>query len=162
MLAQADVARLRDLHQRRKHEELELDEIAAYESLRDAFAAAFVRAHRVSLRPGQTYRQAVRAACAVQVELTAEGRAHKTITLELSPQGFGALVGVFIDFDAPCTFALRIRPSMIQGTGKVITCERYGSGNLSYRVLVAFNPLSPSDVERIECAVLDAALASLG
>ena len=58
--------------------------------------------------------------------------------------------------------ALRIRPSMIQGAGKVIMCERYGSGNLSYRVLVAFNPLSPSDVERIECAVLDAALASLG
>jgi len=161
MLGQADVARLRDLHQRRKHEELELDEVTTYEALRDAFAAAFVRANRVSVRPGQTYRQAVRAPCAIQLELTAEGRAHKTITLELSAQGFAALIGVFIDPDAPCEFALRIRPALLRGTGRVLACARYGSGNRSYRVLVAFDPLNASDVERIEGVVLDAALASL-
>jgi hypothetical protein len=162
MLGPADVMRLRDLHERHKHEQLELDEAAAYESLRDAFAAAFVRAHRVSIRPGQTYRQAVRAACAIQLELTVEGRAHRTITLELSAQGFAALVGVFFELDAPCAFNLRIRPNDIRGTGRVRACERYGSGNLSYRVLVAFDPLSTSDVQRIEGAVFDAALASLG
>jgi hypothetical protein len=162
MLAQADVARFRDLHERRKHEQLELHETAAYESLREAFAAAFVRAHRVSIRPGQTYRQAVRAACAIQLELTVEGRAHKTITLELSAQGFAALVGAFVDIDAPCAFHLRIRPNGLRGTGRVRACERYGSGNLSYRVLVAFDRLSTSDAERIEGAVFDAALVSLG
>ena len=162
MLAQADVARFRDLHQKRKHEQLELDEAAAYESLREAFAAAFVRAHRVSVRPGQTYRQAVRAACSIQVELTAGGRPHKTITLELSAQGFAALVGRFLDLDAPCAFDLRIRPNGLRGTGRVRACERYGSGNLSYRVFVAFDPLGASDAERIEGAVFDAALVSLG
>jgi hypothetical protein len=162
MLGQADVARLRDLHQRRKHEELARDELTTYEALRDAFAAAFVRAHRVSVRPGQTSRQAVRAACAIQLDVTAGGRAHKTITLELSAQGFAALVGVFVDPDAPCEFALRIRPSVLRGTGRVLACARYGSGNKSYRILVAFDPMNASDVERIEGVVLDAALASLG
>jgi hypothetical protein len=162
MLGQADVARLRDLHQRRKHEELARDELTTYEALRDAFAAAFVRAHRVSVRPGQTSRQAVRAACAIQLDVTTGGRAHKTITLELSAQGFAALVGVFVDPDAPCEFALRIRPSVLRGTGRVLACARYGSGNKSYRILVAFDPMNASDVERIEGVVLDAALASLG
>jgi hypothetical protein len=162
MFAQADVARLRALHERRKHEELELDELAAYESLREAFAAAFVRANRVSVRPGQTYRQAVRAACAIQVGLTVEGRAHSTITLELSAQGFAALVGVFLDLDAPCAFNLGIRPNGLRGTGRVRACERYGSGNLSYRVFITFDPLSTSDAERIEGVVFDAALVSLG
>jgi hypothetical protein len=162
MLARADVARFRSLHERRKHEQLELDEVAAYESLREAFAAAFVRAHRVSIRPGQTYRQAVRAACAIQLELTVEARTHRTITLELSAQGFAALVGVFFELDAPCAFNLRIRPNELRGTGRVRACERYGSGNMSYRVLVAFDPLSTSDADRIEGAVFDAALVSLG
>ena len=162
MLAQADVARFRDLPERRKHEQLKLDELAAYESLREAFAAAFVKANRVSVRPGQTYRQAVRAACAIQVELTVEGRTHTTITLELSGQGFAALVGVFFDLEAPCAFRLRIRPNGLRGTGRVRACERYGSGNMSYRVLVTFDPLSPSDAERVEGVVFDAALVSLG
>src|SRR5580658_5131440 len=109
MLAHADVARFRHLHERRKHEQLELDELAAYESLCDAFAAAFVRANRVSVRPGHTYRQAVRAPCAIQLEVTAEWRAHKTITLVRSAQGFAALAGVFSDPDAPSEFSLRIR-----------------------------------------------------
>jgi hypothetical protein len=162
MLAQADVARFRDLHERHKHEQLELDEVAAYESLREAFAAAFVRANRVSIRPGQTFRQAVRAACAIQLELTVEGRAHRTITLELSVQGFAALVGGVCELDAPCAFNLRIRPHELRGTGRVRACERYGSGNMSYRVLVAFDPLSKADADRIEGAVFDAALVSLG
>jgi hypothetical protein len=104
----------------------------------------------------------VRAACAIQLELTAEGRTHRTITLELSAQGFAALVGGFLDIDAPCAFNLRIRPDGLRGTGRVRACERYGSGNMSYRILVAFDPLSTSDAERIEGAVFDAALVSLG
>jgi hypothetical protein len=153
--------RLRDLHQKRKYEPLDLEERAAYESLRESFAAAYVKANRVSVRPGQTYQQAVRAPCAIQLDLTAEGRDHGTLTLELSAQGFAALVGVSLGPSTPCAFVLRLRPEPIRGTGRVLACARYGSGNRSFRVLVAFDPLSPSDTERLEVVVLDAALSSL-
>jgi hypothetical protein len=162
MSVEANVSRLRDLHEKRKLDVLDVDERATYEALREAFAAAFVRANRVSLRPGQTSRQAVRAQCAFQVELAALGRVHKTITLDLSGHGFAALVGIQLDVGTECAFVLRIRPELIRGTGRVVSCARYGSGNSSYRVSFAFNPLGASDVERVELVVFDAALASLG
>jgi hypothetical protein len=161
MSVEANVARLRDLHEKRKHDMLDVNERAAYEALREAFAAAFVRANRVSIRPGQTARQAVRAQCAMQVELAALGRLHKTITLDLSGHGFAALVGVQLEVGAPCAFSLRIRPELIRGTGRVVACARYGSGNSSFRVSFAFDPLPASDIERVEMVVFDAALGSL-
>lgn len=157
----ADVVRLRTLHEKRKQNQLDLDERATYDSLRDAFAAAYVRANHVSVRPGETCRQAVRAECAIQVELAVEGRAHKTITLDLSSHGFAALIGAPVAVDTPCTFSLRIRPELLRGAGRITACGRYGSGNRSFRVLVAFDPMRASDYERVELAVLDAAFTSL-
>lgn len=161
MSVEANVALLRDLHERRKRNALDSDERAEYEQLRDAFAQAFVKANRVSVRPGQTCRQAVRAACAIQLELTVGERVHKTITLDLSAHGFAALVGASLEVGTACAFALRIRTEMVRGQGRVVACARYGSGNSSFRVSIAFGPLSPADLERVELVVFDAALASL-
>jgi hypothetical protein len=161
MSVDANVPRLRDLHEKRKRNALDVDEQVTYEALRDAFAKAFVAANRVSIRPGQTCRQAVRASCAIQVELAALSRLHKTITLDLSGHGFAALVGVALEVGTPCAFALRLRSEAIRGAGRVVACARYGSGNSSFRVSIAFDPLCASDLERLELVVFDAALATL-
>jgi hypothetical protein len=93
MSFEATIVRLRDLNEKRKQNTLTTDERAVYESLRDDFARAFVRANRITLRPGQTSRQVLRVACAIQLELSIANRVHKTITLDVSTQGLATLIG---------------------------------------------------------------------
>jgi hypothetical protein len=161
MSFEATIVRLRDLNEKRKQNSLTTDERAIYESLRDDFARAFVRANRITLRPGQTSRQVLRVACAIQLELSIANRVHKTITLDISTQGLATLIGESVETGAPCDFILRTRPDPIRGLGKVVGCARYGSGGSSYRVSLAIDLLGQAQAERLELLVLDNALAAL-
>ncbi len=161
MSFEATIVRLRDLNEKRKQNSLTVDERAVYESLRDDFARAFVRANRITLRPGQTSRQVLRVACAIQLELSIANRVHKTITLDVSTQGLATLIGECVETGTPCDFILRTRPEPIRGLGKVVGCARYGSVNSSYRVSLVVDLLSQAQAERLEHLVLDTALAAL-
>jgi hypothetical protein len=161
MSFEATIVRLRDLNEKRKQNTLTADERAVYESLRDDFARAFVRANRITLRPGQTSRQVLRVACAIQLELSIANRVHKTITLDVSTQGLATLIGESAETGAPCDFILRTRPDPIRGLGRVVGCARYGSGGSSYRVSLAIDLLSQAQSQRLELLVLDTALAAL-
>jgi len=156
------INRLHELHQKRKRSSLDADERARYDALRDDFARAYVKANRISMRPGQTPRQVVRVAAAIQVEISSAGRVDKTITLDLSPLGLAALVGGPLEVGVTCEFLLRMRPEPIRGRGRVVACTRYGSGSSSFRVSIAFDTLTGPDVGRLEDLVLETALASLG
>lgn len=161
MSFEATIVRLRDLNERRKQNTLTADERAIYESLRDDFARAFVRANRITLRPGQTSRQVLRVACAIQLELSIANRVHKTITLDVSTQGLATLIGEPAETGTPCDFILKTRPEPIRGLGRVVGCARYGSGGSSYRVSLVIDLLSQAQAERLELLVLDTALAAL-
>jgi hypothetical protein len=161
MSFEATIVRLRELNEKRKHNQLTADERTAYEALRDDFARAFVRANRITLRPGQTSRQVLRVACAIQLELSLAARVHKTITLDISTQGLAALIGESVAVGAPCDFVLRTKPDPIRGLGRVVGCARYGSGSSSFRVSLAIDVLSQAQAERLELIVLDTALAAL-
>lgn len=156
------INRLHELHQKRKHNALDASESARYEALREDFARAYVKANRISMRPGQTPRQVVRVPSAIQVELTFGPRIDKTITLDLSPLGLAALVGADIAIGTPCAFLLRVRPDPLRGRGRIVSCSRYGSGSSSFRVSVAFDTLTGPDVGRLEDLVLETALNALG
>jgi len=63
------LATFRDLHERAKAGKLSQKEAVEYRMAREELARAMLAAHRLSLKPGETPRAALRVARALQVDL---------------------------------------------------------------------------------------------
>jgi curved DNA-binding protein CbpA len=154
------IANLRTLHAKHKRQNLHGAERALYDSMREDFAHTFVAAQRLSLQVGQTYRQALRVACTLKVEVSCAGRVHRTVTLDLSSGGLGALVGESFLTNTPCDFILVLEPEPIRGQGRVVACVRHGASAM-FRLSLSFDALPEPSRERLETIVLDHALGAL-
>lgn len=154
------IARFRELHLKHKGKLLSLEESARYLALRDDFERALVSAQRLAVRPGQAVRQAVRVATAMKLVFKAGAHEHKTVTLDVGPRGFAALLGAATTVGASVEFALG-GAEPVRGRARVVACDRYGSGGVSFRASFAIESITDADRARLEDAVIDAALAAL-
>ncbi|MHB8417005.1 MAG: PilZ domain-containing protein [Myxococcales bacterium] len=150
------LAAFRKLHDKARRKELDADEMKTYLTGRDELARAIVAAQRLTLRPGQTPRQAMRAARALAIDLDLAAGRVRALTMDLSRGGFSALLAQPPSPDDPVGFTLRI-PSADPVIGRcklVDSAKRQGSTQSSF----AFEPLGEAELERIEMVLFDTVL----
>ncbi len=115
------LAKFRDLHERAAADKLSAPEWVAYREGREELARALLAAQRLSLKPGETPRQALRVARALQVNLEWSKGQVRALTMDISVGGFAALLA-----KAPATtdevkFTLRLpggSDSLGRGAGR--------------------------------------------
>jgi PilZ domain-containing protein len=153
------LAEFRGLHQRAAADQLSPPEWVAYRQGREELARALLAAQRLSLKPGETPRQALRVARALQVDLEWPKGQVRALTMDLSVGGFAALLA-----KAPATtdevkFTMRLPGgSDLSGRARVADI-RVQPANV--RVALAFQGLSESDRDRLELVVFDTVLQQL-
>jgi hypothetical protein len=147
----------RELHERARQASLSAIEVTAYHSLRDELARAMLAAQKVTLKPGQVPRRALRVARALQLDLEVAGSSQRTVTLDLSTEGFSAmlarppapgdLVGVALRMPAAEPLVCRARVTDVKPlTGSV-------------RIAAQYVDLPAAEQERLEMFIVDTVLA---
>jgi hypothetical protein len=151
------ILRFHELHQEFKAGAFKSPEARAfYESERDDFVRALVQAQQLALRPGQSARQALRIGGAVSLELHIGPRHEETTTIDVGSAGFAALVSGPLAVRIVCDFMLGFPSGPVHGRARVVACARDGVG--AYRTSFAIEGIAPEDRERLDVAVIDAAL----
>jgi c-di-GMP-binding flagellar brake protein YcgR len=149
----------RDLHQRARSGKLTPREDASYRGARDELARALLAAQKLTLRPGQTARQALRVTRALQVDLDLVTTRCRAVTLDVSTGGFAALLDKAPPLGEEVGYTLRIPASdPVAGRARVADVKPQ-TGNV--RVAFQFVNQSPADRERLEMFVFDTVLAAI-
>jgi hypothetical protein len=145
------IAGFRALHDRARKGELANEERRQYLGLREELAKAMCSAQRLQSLPGQTPRQTMRVARALQVDLELPEGRLRVITMNISIGGFAALLPREIEKgSAPIGFSMRLpgTPDPLLGRMRVADVQKKaGSALISF----AFN-------ERLEMALFDTVL----
>lgn len=150
----------RALHEKAKRGTLEPADERDYRAGREELARALVAAQHLTLQPGQSPRQALRVARALQVDLESPVRNDRLTTFDLSLGGFSALLARAPMSDEALTATLRL-PGMEPMVAPVtVAGMKAQPGNV--RVSFAFGKLEGPVAERLELAIFDAVLSSLG
>ena len=147
----------RDLHERARKGALTKSEEANYLTLREELARAMIAAQKLTLQPGQLPRRALRVARALQLDIEVGGMNQRTLTLDLSPGGFsallarppalGELVSVTLRLPAAESLACRARITEVKPSGGPV------------RVGAQYIDLPAADRERLEMFIIDTVLA---
>ncbi len=149
----------RDLHERARRGQLSQREESTYRSGRDELARALLAAQRLSLKVGQTPRQALRVARALQVDLDLLTSSVRAVTVDVSSGGFSCLLAKAPPLGDEVKYALRIPAAEpLSGQARVADVKPQ-QGNA--RVAFQFLGLSAEDRERVELFVFDTVLAQL-
>ena len=149
------IAAFRDLHGKARAGRLAGTDIAIYMKGRNELARALVAAQRLTLKPGETPRQALRVAKALQIDLDLAAGRVRAMTLDLSIGGFSALVGRPPAAGVPVGFSLRMPGGgePLAGRCRLIDAQNRPGNS---RIACAFEGLTPEAQERIELVVFDA------
>lgn len=153
------LAAFRDLHERARRGSLTPGELAAYRTGRDELARALLAAQRLTLKSGETPRQALRVARALQVELDLPTSREKTVTIDLSTGGFSALLAKAPPLGDDLGVALRLPAAEPLVCRARVTDANSQAGHV--RVAARFVELPAADRERLELFVFDTVLAQL-
>jgi len=149
----------RAMHERARAGKLSKAEEEAYRGARDELARALLQAQRLTVKPGETPRQSLRVARALQVDLDLVTASARAITIDLSTGGFACLLAKAPPAGDEYSFTLRI-PGADPLLGKVRVADvKPQQGNV--RVSFAFSGLSPEDRERVELFVFDTVLSQM-
>jgi hypothetical protein len=149
----------RELHERAKAGKLVGADVAAYRDARDELARALLGAQRLTVKPGETPRQSLRVARALQVDLDLFTSSARAITIDLSTGGFACLLAKAPPAGDEFTFTLRL-PGTEALTGKVRVADiKPQQGNV--RVSFQFCGLPEADRERVEIFVFDTVLGQM-
>jgi hypothetical protein len=153
------LAAFRDLHGRACAGGLSPEDWNVYRKGREELARALLAAQRLALRPGETPRQALRVARALQVDLEWPKGQVRAVTFDLSVGGFATLLAKAPAASDEVKFTLRLPgPSELSGTARVADVRVHAA---NVRVALAFKDLSESDRERLELVVFDTVLQQL-
>lgn len=154
------LAAFKALHEQARKGALEPAEARDYKAGREELARALTAAQRLAIPAGQTPRQALRVARALQVELESPVRKDRLTTIDVSVGGFSALVARAPMADEELKATMRL-PGLDPVTAAVVVVGmKPQPGNV--RVSFAFQRLEPAAAERLELAIFDAVLAQLG
>jgi hypothetical protein len=149
----------RDLHEKARRNQLGPRESAVYRAGREELARALLAAQRLTVKPGETPRQALRVSRALQLELDLPTTHLKAVTLDISTGGFSTLLSKAPSLGDEVHFSIRM-PAAEPFTGSCrITDVKAQTGNV--RVAAQFVGLSPEARERVEIFVFDTVLAQL-
>jgi len=150
----------RALHDKAKHGTLEGAEERDYKAGREELARALVAAQHLTMQPGQSPRQALRVARALQVELESPVRKERLTTFDLSLGGFSALLARAPMPDEELQATLRLPGQEPLVTAVTVAGMEAQPGNV--RVSFSFATLKGPAAERLELAIFDAVLGQLG
>jgi hypothetical protein len=153
------LATFREMHERARRGALDARDLAIYKAGRDELARALLAAQRLTLKPGETPRQALRVARALQVELDLLTSRERAITLDLSTGGFACLLAKGPPIGDEIGFTMRMPAAEpLAGRARVADVKPH-AGNV--RAAFQFLNLSAEEKERLEAFVFDTVLAQL-
>jgi hypothetical protein len=153
------IASFRKLHEGHKRGALSAGDEGTYLEGREELARALLAAQRLTTRPEETKRKALRAACALQADIELERGSDRVMTLEIGVGGFGALFAKGPPVGEEVSFSLRVPGGdPLTGRARIVDVKQL-PGNA--RVSFAFTRLADEDRERIETLVFDTVLAHL-
>jgi hypothetical protein len=149
----------RQLHEKARRGQLGERELQLYRSGRDELARALLAAQRLTLRPGETPRRALRVGRALQVDLDLATSRERAVTVDISTGGFSCLLAKGPPVGDEVGFSLRL-PATDPVAGRArVTDVKVLPGNV--RVSFQFATPSDADRERLELFVFDTVLAQL-
>ena len=149
----------RAAHEQARQGKLSEEDARAYQAGRDELARAFVAVQRLTVSPGQTPRQALRVARALQVDLETPIGQVRATTVTLSIGGFSALL------DKPpspneqlkCSIRIPGADPLVATVVPVSVKPQPGSVTASF----VFQKLTEADRDRLEFLIFDTVLAQL-
>lgn len=149
----------RSLHEKAKKGELSPEDADAYRDGCDELARALMASQRLTPRPGEAPRHALRVARALQVDLETPLSSMRAMTVELGATGFSAIVGKA----PPLGEEQRCKLKLPGGTPLEVTAV---AGEVkpqpgSARVAFTFKGLSDADRAKLELLVIETALSQL-
>jgi hypothetical protein len=149
----------RELHEKARTGKLGPQEADLYRGAREELARALLGAQRLTVKPGETPRQSLRVARALQVDLDLLTSTARAITIDLSIGGFACLLAKAPPTGDEFTCTLRV-PGADPLVGKVRVADlKPQQGNV--RVSFQFVGLSAEDRERVELFVFDTVLSQM-
>jgi hypothetical protein len=153
------LATFREMHEKARRRQLDPREQAVYRSGRDELARALLAAQRLTLKPGETPRQALRVARALQVDLDLVTSHQRAITIDLSMGGFSCLLAKAPPIGDEVGYTLRIPGAeTLSGRARVADAKALtGNARVSFQLV----NVAPEDRERLELFVFDTVLAQL-
>jgi hypothetical protein len=152
------VSRLRELHDKAKHFALPPGEQAIYERACRDLASAILAAQQRQRLPGQTARRSLRVAQALKVEVELPNGPHATLTLDVSTEGFAALVPDAPEDGQIVHFVLHARPEPVEGEAVIVGSRRQHG---AYRASFAIAAMHERASELLRVVVVDATLQRL-
>ncbi len=153
------IEQLRILHDKYKQNKLAPDELEAYEGGREQLARALLKAQQLTLKPGETARQALRVARALQVDLELPTGWFRGPTVDLSSGGFSLLLSAGEVPRESIRYKLRLGGDALEGRALPVQSKPQ-SGQL-VRVSFAFENMKDEQRAKVETAVFDVALKML-
>jgi hypothetical protein len=145
------------LHEKARKNELDEQDLKTYHAGREELARALVAAQRLTVKAGETQRQALRVARAVQIDLDLSSGRIRALTLDISLGGFSSLIEKPPLSTEAVGFTLRV-PGVTEpviGRCKLVeTVKRLGNSRCSF----AFQNLNAQDLEKIEMMLFDSVI----
>jgi hypothetical protein len=159
-MALADWLRVfRTLHERAKKGELKGADSDDYRAGCDELARALMAAQKLTVKPGEAPRHALRVPCALQVNLETPVSSGRAMTIDVSVGGFSVLLAKAPPPGEEQTATLRIPGGAPLVAAAVPGEIKQHAGNL--RVHFEFKKLPDADRARLEMLVIDTALSQL-
>ncbi|MFT3915891.1 MAG: PilZ domain-containing protein [Anaeromyxobacteraceae bacterium] len=153
------LSRFREMHEKARRKQLNPTDLSAYRKGRDELAFALLAAQRLTLKPGETPRRALRVARALQVDLDLITSRDRAITIDISTGGFSCLLAKSPPLGDEVSIQMRMPASDPLVCKVRIADVKPQSGNV--RVAFQFLGLSEDEKERLELFVFDTVLAQL-
>ncbi len=149
----------RAMHEKARRGQLSGREVSAYRAGREELARALLVAQRLACKAGETPRQALRVARALQVDLDLPTSRLRAITVDISIGGFATLLIKAPPLGDEIGYSLRL-PAADPLAGRARICDvKPHTGNV--RVSFQFVKMGAEERERLEMFVFDAVLALL-
>jgi hypothetical protein len=149
----------RTLHEKAKKGDLKGTDASDYRAGCDELARALMAAQRLTSRPGEVPRHALRVARALQVDLDTPVSHVRAMTVDVSVGGFAVLVAKAPAPNEEQTAHIRVPGGEPLVTAVLPSEVKQQTGAL--RVSFTFKKLSDADRARLEMLVIDTALSQL-
>lgn len=153
------LSEFREMHEKARRKQLDATDLQTYRKGRDELARALLAAQRLTLKPGETARRALRVARALQVDIDMLTSRERAITIDVSTGGFSCLLAKAPPLGDEVSVSMRIPASDPLACKARIADAKVQAGNV--RLAFQFTGLSDEDKERLELFVFDTVLAQL-
>jgi hypothetical protein len=151
--------RFKAQHEQARAGTLSGDGLADYRAGRDELARALLGAQVAALKAGETPRQALRVARALQADLEWSVDKVRAVTQDLSAGGFSALLAKAPPTDEDVKVQLRLPGAeMLGGRARVVGSIIQPA---AVRVAFAFTGMAPAERDRLEFLVFDTVLQQI-